>query len=299
MNEQRVGAFGVLKPIDLRVIFLRGTPGLKRVLGNFQKSYNLEKEPEMQKEAVQVSEDRSINFKYFEVDGHRFYTFLIGKYDEGDDRDAVIRYGGGIYDLVATKKSGAIIYVDHDAIPLFLAFGQGRFDKFHPILLHSSEDVEKYIESKIFFQDEKELLFRMLQIQSYIEKNVTMRGAFKQKEDRKQRRRDGSEDEEESREHRHRRSEDREDNHRELRSEHKPKNRAPAKQFNPRNKNRDDARDEPKTKPKQKGWNRQRDTDSEERIPSPRRDSSSDEEDIELLKAKVKYLEALKKKSHK
>jgi len=296
MNQPSVGAFNVLKPISLRVFFFRGTTGSKRVLEAFKKSYGLEKEPELQKEPIQLSEDLTVNFKYFEVNGQRFYTFLIGgNNDDIADKDALLRYGGGIYDLVSAKKSGAIIYVDHEAVPLFLKFGGGRFDKFYPILLHSAEDVEKYIDSKIFGQDEKELLFRMLQIQAYIENNVTARGSFKQKAKPRRNNSNHSEEEEDQEDRPPRRDE----GHREVRTERKPKNRTPAKQFNPRNKYREESREEVKSRPKQKGWNRQRDNDSDERIPSPRRDSSSDDEDFALLKAKLAYLEAKAKKSNK
>jgi hypothetical protein len=296
MTENIVtGAFGVLKPMKLRVYFFRGTSGLLRTLQTFKKAYNLENDPELQKEPIEISEGRTINFKYFEVEGNRFYTFLIGgKRDEIDDREAVLRYGGGVYDLVAHKKTGAMIYIDYEAIPVYLKFGAGRFDKFHPIFLHSQEQVEKYIESKNFFKDEQELLYRLLQIQNYVENNVTARGTFKQKErEPRQNKEDGDEAIEEERPPRHHQR--REESHREVHGEHKPRSRAPAKQFNPRNKHRDEP--EQKSKPKPRGWNRQKEDD--ERIPSPRKGSSSDDEDVDVLKAKLKYLEAKAKKSHK
>jgi|SRR5579885_658295 len=170
-EEEERNVFGVLKRFEGRAIFFKNTSGLVGTLDHIRKAYGLEGERiDLEDEEIDFG-DYTRKYKYFVLPGlGRIYTFLL------QNEEMAGTYAGHLFDLNSVKKWSFILYWHPYAMNLTSI---GKFKNFYPIVWHNNEDVEAYIAKKLFFNDEKELLYYMQQVQHYMEERIKTRRQYR------------------------------------------------------------------------------------------------------------------------
>jgi hypothetical protein len=234
------GAFGgTLKVFEYRALFLKNTSGLVDVLTLIKEAYGIETERiELQDEEIVFDDGSSKKFKYFEIecgDGkmRRIYTFLL------QSKELAPRYAGDLFDLNSVKKGSWILYWHPYAMQLVQL---SKFKNFYPIVWHNNAEKEKYIRSKLFFNDETELRYYMWQVEKYNEERILPRKQFRdnaiaKKEEMRERREAQRDD---------RGGSDRRERRRDSDEGDRPRRQNDQDNRRPRNEPRDNRRDQPR-----------------------------------------------------